>query len=89
MCAPCAHASPRPAPASSRTSARIVEEGRLDETFVDTHCDPPQVFSYGGVVAHVLTFAAYRRTLVCGALWDEGITDLGNGDPRLWVAEVH
>ena len=47
------------------------------------------MFSYGGVVAHVLTFAAYRRTLVCGALWDEGITDLGNGDPRLWVAEVH
>lgn len=65
----------------------IIEEGRLDETFVDTHCDPPQVFSYGGVIAHVLTFAAYRRTLVCGALWDEGLTDLGNGDPRLWVAQ--
>ena len=65
----------------------IIDEGRLDETFVDTHCDPPQVFSYGGVIAHVLTFAAYRRTLVCGALWDEGITDLGNGDPRLWVAQ--
>jgi AraC family transcriptional regulator len=35
----------------------------------------------------VLTFAAHRHTLVCGALIDEGITDLGDGDPRLWVAE--
>ena len=31
-------------------------------------CDPPEVFTYGGMVSHVLTFAAHRRTLVCGAL---------------------
>jgi AraC family transcriptional regulator len=65
----------------------IIDEGRLDETFVDTTCDPPVVFTYGGVVAHVLTFAAHRRTLVCGALIDAGITDLGDGDPRVWVAQ--
>jgi len=65
----------------------IVEEGRLDETFVDAICDPPEVFTYGGMIAHVLTFAAHRRTLVCGALIDAGITDLGAGDPMLWVAE--
>ncbi len=65
----------------------IVDEDRLEETFIDTTCDPPSVFTYGGVVAHVLTFAAHRRTLVCGALIDEGITDLGDGDPRLWVAQ--
>jgi hypothetical protein len=65
----------------------IVDEDRLEETFIDTTCDPPVVFTYGGVVAHVLTFAAHRRTLVCGALLDEGITDLGDGDPRLWVAQ--
>jgi len=65
----------------------IVDDGRLDETFVDAICDPPEVFTYGGMVAHVLTFAAHRRTLVCGALADAGVTDLGNGDPMRWVAE--
>jgi AraC-like DNA-binding protein len=65
----------------------IVDEGRLDETFVDAICDPPEVFTYGGMIAHVLTFAAHRRTLVCGALIEAGVTDLGAGDPMRWVAE--
>ncbi len=65
----------------------IVDEGRLDETFVDAICDPPEVFTYGGMIAHVLTFAAHRRTLVCGALIDAGVSDLGAGDPMRWVAE--
>jgi hypothetical protein len=65
----------------------IAEAGRLDETFVDAICDPPEVFTYGGMIAHVLTFAAHRRTLVCGALIDAGVTDLGAGDPMRWVAE--
>ena len=56
-----------------RPGAPIVDEGRLDETFVDALCDPPQVFTYGGMIAHVLTFAAHRRVLVCGALADAGI----------------
>jgi AraC-like DNA-binding protein len=64
----------------------IVADGRLDETFVDAICEPPEVFTYGGMVAHVLTFAAHRRTLVCGALQDAGIADLGAGDPMRWVA---
>jgi AraC family transcriptional regulator len=66
---------------------KIVDEGRLDETFVDAVCDPPEVFTYGGMVAHVLTFAAHRRTLVCGALAEAGISDLGAGDPMRWVAQ--
>jgi AraC family transcriptional regulator len=65
----------------------ISDEGRLDETFVDAICDPPEVFTYGGMIAHVLTFAAHRRTLVCGALIEAGVTDLGAGDPMRWVAE--
>ena len=64
----------------------IVDDGRLDETFVNALCNPPEVFTYGGMVAHVLTFAAHRRVLVCGALADAGIEDLGNGDPMRWVA---
>ena len=59
----------------------------VDETFVDAVCDPPEVFTYGGMIAHVLTFAAHRRVLVLGALSDAGITDLGAGDPMHWVAQ--
>ena len=67
---------------------RVVGEGRLDETFVDAHCSPPEIFTYGGMIAHVLTFAAHRRTLVVGALYSAGIRDLGYGDPRKWVADA-
>lgn len=66
----------------------VIAEGRLDETFVDAHCSPPEVFTYGGLIAHVLTFAAHRRTLVVGALASAGVDDLGYGDPRKWVAEM-
>ena len=65
----------------------VCEQGRLDDTFVDALCEPAEVFTYGGMIAHVLTFAAHRRTLVVGALADAGITDLGSGDPMKWVAE--
>ncbi|HLA65563.1 MAG TPA: AraC family transcriptional regulator [Candidatus Saccharimonadales bacterium] len=67
---------------------QVVEEGRLDETFVDAECEPPEVFTYGGLIAHVLTFAAHRRLLVLGAMASAGITDLGSGDPRNWVADA-
>jgi len=66
----------------------VVSEGRLDETFVDAHCRPPEVYTYGGLIAHVLTFAAHRRTLVLGALASAGVRDLGYGDPRKWVVET-
>jgi AraC family transcriptional regulator len=65
---------------------QVTEEGRLDETFVDALCEPPEMYTYGGMIAHVLTFAAHRRTLVAGALSDAGVTDLGYGDPMRWVA---
>jgi AraC family transcriptional regulator len=66
----------------------FVQDRRLDETFVDALCEPPEVFTYGGMIAHVLTFAAYRRTLVVGALDAAGIPELGWGDPMKWVAET-
>jgi AraC family transcriptional regulator len=65
----------------------VVDQGRLDDTFVDALCEPAEVFTYGGMIAHVLTFAAHRRTLVALALDAAGITDLGWGDPMRWVAE--
>jgi AraC-like DNA-binding protein len=64
-----------------------VRDADFDETFVDATCDPPEVFTYGGMVAHVLTFAAHRRILVHGALEDAGITEI-TGDPMRWVADA-
>lgn len=68
------------------TVREVVEQNRLDETFVDALCEPAEVFTYGGMIAHVLTFAAHRRTLVALALARHGVNELGWGDPMLWVA---
>ena len=57
----------------------VFDQGRLDDTFVDALCEPAEVFTYGGMVAHVLTFAAYRRTLVVMALGRHGVDELGWG----------
>ncbi len=65
----------------------VVDQGRLDDTFVDALCEPATVFTYGGMIAHVLTFAAHRRCLVVMALDKHGDSDLGWGDPMRWVAE--
>jgi AraC family transcriptional regulator len=68
--------------------AEIVEPvhgGRADEMFVDATCTPPQTFTLGGVLAHVLTFAAVRRTMMIGALERAGVAGLGAGDPMNYV----
>ena len=71
-----------------KRAAELVEDGRLDETFVNATCDPPETFSFGGVLAHVLTFAAHRRTLVTGALISAGVdVDLVTADPRAWLSD--
>ncbi len=73
-------------PAFLGHAREVIAEHRLDETFVDGTCDPPEVFTYGGMLAHVLTFAAHRRTLALGALYSAGSRDLAPGDPMRWVA---
>ncbi|HEY6931983.1 MAG TPA: AraC family transcriptional regulator [Marmoricola sp.] len=74
-------------PAYLRHVREVVDQGRLDDTFVDALCEPAEVFTYGGMIAHVLTFAAHRRTLAVLALDKHGVTDLGWGDPMRWVAD--
>lgn len=62
-----------------------VAAGAGGETFLDATCQPPQTFTLGGVLAHVLTFAAVRRTMAVGALESAGVADLGAGDPMRFV----
>ena len=68
-----------------RSVVAPVREGRAGETFIDATCNPPQTFTLGGVLAHVLTFSAVRRTLAIGALDTAGVGDLGSGDPMRFV----
>ena len=65
--------------------ARTIADGRLAETLIDTTCEPPRTHSLGGVIGHVITFAAVRRTLAVGALESAGQDDLDSGDPRPYL----
>ena len=65
----------------------ICEHGRLEEALICPG-EPIEVYTLGGMIAHVLTFAAHRRTLVAGALHDVGFDDLDGGDPMRWVADA-
>lgn len=46
----------------------IRDQGDWDAGFVDALCDPPESFTYGGMLAHVATFSAFRRTMAVFAL---------------------
>jgi AraC family transcriptional regulator len=62
----------------------IGARGEWDRSFIDASCDPPETFTLGGAIAHVITFSAHRRELALGALRSLGVTDLGYGDPIEW-----
>lgn len=62
----------------------VRERDGWDDAFVDALCDPPQTFSYGAVVAHVLTYSAHRRQVLLEALRELGVSDLEPGCPIEW-----
>jgi AraC family transcriptional regulator len=74
-------------PAFLRLIREVAAEDRFGDTYVDILCEPPRVFTYAGMVAHVLTYAAHRRTLLAGALYSAGVRDLED-DPMLWVGNA-
>jgi AraC-like DNA-binding protein len=72
---------------ASEEFARAVRDIRdrnvWDTAFVDALCDPPETFTFGGMVAHVLTWSAHRRLMIAGALRNLG-ADIGSPDPLEW-----
>lgn len=62
---------------------QVTEQDRFDETFVDATGPVPYVFTAAGMIAHVLTYAAHRRTLAVGALASAGAAELDD-DPLTW-----
>jgi AraC-like DNA-binding protein len=73
----------RTAPAFERLAKRIRDRGAYDDAFVDALCEPPQSFTYGGVLSHVLTYGAIRREALASVLRELG-AEVSIGDPILW-----
>jgi len=66
----------------------IRDRGEWDTAFVNALRNPPQSFTFGGMVLHVLTFQACRRAELIQVLGEFGIDDLGYGDPIEWERAV-
>ena len=65
---------------------RVRRENLWDTAFLDMLCKPPESFSYGGMISHILTYTSYRRLVAVSILkrldlYDE---DVGRGDPLDW-----
>lgn len=59
-----------------------------DDTFVDALCEPAEVFTFGGVFAHIMTFNAHRRLMALDALRQLGVETAGYGDPMEYEETV-
>jgi AraC family transcriptional regulator len=70
--------------AFARLARRIRDRGAWDDAFVDALCEPPQSFTYGGVIAHVLSYGAVRREALAGVLAELGAPVSSSGDPIEW-----
>ena len=77
----------RAARAFARLARGIRERGAWDDAFVDALCEPPQSFTYGGVLAHVLSYGSVRREAIAGVLAELGAGPVSSGDPIMWEAD--
>ncbi|MCC6189166.1 MAG: helix-turn-helix transcriptional regulator [Anaerolineales bacterium] len=68
----------------AQVARQVREENHWGESFVDAACSPPESFTYGGMLAHVITFSAFRRGTALKMLEGLGANGLGFGDPIAW-----
>jgi len=73
----------RAGPAFERIARRVCERGAYDDAFVDALCEPPESFTYGGVLAHVVHHGAIRTHALAGVLAELG-AEVSVGDPIEW-----
>jgi AraC family transcriptional regulator len=69
-----------------RIARRIRDTGAWDDAFVDALCEPPESFTYGGVLSHVLSYGAVRREALAAVLRELGAEVPSSGDPIEWEA---
>jgi hypothetical protein len=65
----------------------VRDESKWDDTFVDAVCTPAETFTFGGMIAHVVTYSTSRRQAILKAMEQLGMSDLGHGDPLAWEME--
>jgi AraC family transcriptional regulator len=63
---------------------RIRDRNEWDDVFVDTLCTPPVSFTFGSVIAHILTVSVIRRQTVTDVLRELGVPDVETRDPIEW-----
>jgi len=61
----------------------IRDRSAWNTAFVDATCEPPETFTFGGAVAHVLVLNAYRHQTIAGALRARG-REASWPDPIAW-----
>ena len=61
--------------------AGVRKRSGWDDTFVDSLCEPPETFTFGGMFAHVVTYNSNRRLMASAVMREFGIEDVGFGDP--------
>jgi hypothetical protein len=76
----------RAARAFATLTRRIRDRGAWDDAFIDALCEPPESFTFGGVIAHVLSYGAVRREALAAVLTELGATVPSTGDPIEWEA---
>jgi hypothetical protein len=67
---------------------RIRDRNEWDDVFVDALCEPPVSFTFGSVIAHILTVSVVRRQTVIGVLRELGIPSAETRDPIEWERMV-
>jgi AraC family transcriptional regulator len=72
--------------AFARLARRIRDHAAWEDAFVDALCEPPQSFTYGGVISHVLAYGAVRREALASVLRELGAEVPSSGDPIDWEA---
>lgn len=63
---------------------RIRDRHEWDDAFVDALCTPPVSFTFGSVIAHILSASVIRRHTVIGVLRELGVKDVETRDPIEW-----
>ena len=63
---------------------RVRERNEWDDAFVDALCTPPVSFTFGSVIAHILTVSVIRRQTIVEVLRELGVADVEARDPIEW-----
>ncbi len=63
---------------------RMRDRDEWDSVFVDALCTPPVSFTFGSVIAHILTVSVIRRQAVIEALRALGVAEAETRDPIEW-----